>query len=249
MKRFAIALLVVTAAGCSTQPGNFDTPQKATASANAHTELAVAYYEQGQYKTALEEVSKALHANSQYAPAYNVRGLLHMTLQEDTEAEDDFRHSLSLADDPDTHVNYGWFLCQRGRAREAIDQFMVAAKDPLNQNQEKAYLDAGVCSKKAGNKQDAEKYFQRALILHPNLPGALVGMAELAFINGDYAGAKSYFMRYERATLLPLAAEDLLLAVRIERKLGNRSAEANYAMRLNKNYPDSREAQLMKQLK
>ncbi len=241
-----LAVLVMVLAGCTTGSANLDSPEKINASARAHTELAVAYYEQGQYRTALEELDKSLHANSGYAPAYNVRGLVHMTLQEDEDAESDFRRSLSLEDVPDTHINYGWFLCQRGRSGEAIDQFMTAAKDPLNQTPEKAYLNAGVCSKKGGSVQEAERYFQRALILRPKLPGALAGMAELSFIHADYAGAKSYFMRYEQGTTLPLSAADLLLAARIEHKLRNYSAEATYAMRLKKNYPDSREAQLLK---
>ncbi len=244
MRRFAV--LIFALAGCTTGSGNLDNPEKAEASAKAHTDLAIAYYEQGQYKTALEELDKSLRANSRYAPAYNVRGLVHMTLQEDSDAESDFRRSLSLEDNPDTHINYGWFLCQRGREREAINQFMTAAKDPLNQTPERAYLNAGVCSKKGGNVQEAEKYFQRALIVRPKLPGALAGMSELAFIRADYAGAKSYFMRYEQTTTLPLSAGDLLLAARIEHKLRNYSAEAGYAMRLKKNYPDSREAQLLK---
>ncbi len=243
MRRLAWVLLVL-AAGCSTGQGGFDTPEKATASARAHTELAGAYMEQGQYKTALEELDTALRADSRYAPAYNWRGVLHMALQEDAEAESDFRRSLRLEDAPVTHVNYGSFLCQHGRGREAIDQFMSAAKDPLNQNPEIAYVNAGACSKRSGNRQDAERYFQRALILHPKLPGALAGLAELAFINGDVAGAKSYFMRYEQAAGVPLSASELLLAARIEHKLGNHGAEANYATRLKKNYPDSREAQL-----
>lgn len=244
MRWFAVLLLAL--AGCTTESSNLDSAEKIDASAKAHTELAVAYFEKGQYKTALDELDKALRVNSRYAPAYSVRGVVHMTLQEDDEAESDFRRSLSLENDPDTRVTYGWFLCQRGREREAINQLMTAARDPLNQTPEKAYLNAGVCSKKGGNVQEAERYFQRALILRPKLPGALEGLAELAFIRADYAGAKSYFMRYEQATTLPLSAADLLLAARIEHKLGNYNGEASYALRLKKNYPDSREAQLLK---
>lgn len=245
MRNWIVAVVLVLA-GCVTESKSLDTPEKAAASAEVHTKLAALYFEHGQYRTALAELDTALHADSRYAPAYNLRGLLHMTLDEEGEAENDFRRSLSLADEPETYVNYGEFLCQHGRHREGINQFMAAAKDPLNQNAEDAYVHAGVCSKKSGNKQDAERYFQRALILHPKLPEALVGMAGIAFINRDYPGAKSYFMRYEQASPRPLSAEDLLLAARIEHLLGNRSAEAGYAMRLKKNYPDSREAQTLK---
>ncbi len=102
---------------------------------------------------------------------------------------------------------------------------------------------------RAGNRPDAERYFQNALVMRPNLPGALLGLAELTFTNADYAGAKSYFMRYEKASVAPLSAENLFLAVRIERALGNRTAAASYAARLNRDFPASREAQMLKQLK
>jgi type IV pilus assembly protein PilF len=251
MRQFVIVLLFLGLAGCATEsdnPPNLD-PQKAHASAKAHTELAAAYYERSQYKIALDELAKAIHADSQYAPAYNVRGLVHMTLLENGEAEQDFRHSLEIdSANSDTHINYGWFLCQRGREKDAIGHFMIAAKDPLYPAPEKAYLDAGICSKMAGHIQDAETYLQRALLMRPELPEALVQLAEVSFINGDYAGAKSYLMRFER-TKTPLTAENLLLAVRIERGLGNRRAQAAYSAQLSRNFPDSREAQLLKQIK
>lgn len=251
MRVFVMALLAWGLAGCVTQPDNFaeNDPQKAASRAKIHTELAAAYYESAQYKTALEELDKALRADARYAPAYSVRGLVHMTLQEDAEADQDFQHSLNLdASDSDVQNNYGWFLCQHGRMPDAMTHFMAAAKDPLYRAPEKAYLNAGVCSRKAGIMQDAEKYLQRALLMQPNMPEALVNLAEIAFIGGDYMSAKTYYTRFEKQSISP-TAENLLLAVRIEGKLGNRSAAANYAARLKNNFPDSREAQILKQIR
>lgn len=252
MRLFAVLLLVTALAGCATGPeelAHLD-PQKAHDSAKAHTTLAVAYYQQGQYKIALDEAAMAIDADSDYAPAYNVRGLIHMMLLEDSGAEEDFRRSLEIdSGNPDTNINYGWFLCQHGREGDAIKHFMVAARNPLYQTPEKAYLNAGICEKKAGRVQDAERYLQRALLMRPNLPEALVQLAEVSFIHGDYAGAKSYFLRFERASVTPLSAENLLLAVRIERGLGNGRDAAHYAALLRKNYPDTREAQLLNQIR
>jgi type IV pilus assembly protein PilF len=42
-----------------------------------------------------------------------------------------------------------------------------------------------------------------------------------------------------------LSASDLLLAARVEHKLGDRNAEASYKLQLRKRFPDSRETQLM----
>jgi type IV pilus assembly protein PilF len=251
MRQFVLVLLLLGLAGCATEPDELSDldPQKAHASAKAHTELAAAYYERAQYKIALDELATAIRADSDYAPAYNMRGLVHMTLLENAEAEQDFRRSLEIdSANPDANINYGWFLCQRGREKDAIGHFMVAARDPLYQTPEKAYLNAGLCSKMAGHIQDAETYLQRALLMRPELPDALVQLAEVSFINGDYAGAKSYLLRFER-TKTPFTAGNLLLAVRIERGLGDRRAQAAYAAQLSKDFPDSREAQLLKQIK
>jgi type IV pilus assembly protein PilF len=71
-------------------------------------------------------------------------------------------------------------------------------------------------------------------------------LAEWNYDNGDYAGAKSYFMRFSQVAP-DLTAEQLWLAVRIERKMRDRNSEASYALQLRKRYPDSRETQLLSQ--
>ena len=243
-------LFVMGLAGCATQPASSSGPQPTThsqASAKVHTELAASYYERTQLGVALEEVGKALRAEPNYAPAYNVRGLVNMALHEDRQAEEDFQHSLQLDNsDPGTHNNYGWFLCQRGKERDSIKQFMAALKNPLYATPEKSYVNAGVCSKKGVNARDAEEFLQKALALRPNMPEALLGLADMSFSNGDYAGAKSYLMRFAQASEpSSWTAENLWLAVRIEHKLGDRNSEESYALQLRKRFPDSRETQLM----
>jgi type IV pilus assembly protein PilF len=235
--------------GCAA-PSNIDRQSppltRAQASAKIHTELAAAYYERSQLGIALEEIATALQMEANYAPAYSVRGLIYMTLREDAQAEDNFQRSLSIDNkDSESHNNYGWFLCQRGKESESIKHFMAALKNPLYGTPERAYLNSGVCSKKAGNLKDAEEFLQKALIMQPNLSGALLGLADLSVSNADYAGAKSYFMRFEKGSEADLTAENLWLAVRIERGLGDKNSEESYTLQLQKRYPDARETQLI----
>jgi type IV pilus assembly protein PilF len=250
MKLFVMVMLVLLSAGCASSAGRGgDTQQQSAvdvhASAKIHTELAAVYYGQLQYGVALDELKTALSMDSNYAPAYGVRGLVYMALFEDKKAEADFERSLNLdGSDSGTRNNYGWFLCQRGREKESMDQFMEAVKNPLYATPEKAYLNAGLCSKKAGKIKEAEVFLKNALTIQPKMTEALLGMAELSFSKADYAGAKSYFLRLSRLGV-ELAAEDLLLAARIERKLGDRNAEASYKLQLRKRFPESRETQLM----
>lgn len=247
-----VFFLALGLSGCATHSsggGSAGTPQQPgshrEAIARARTALAAQYYDRGQSGVALEELEAALQAEPDYAPAYNVRGLVRMGMHEYQLADKDFQQSLKLdSSDSDTHNNYGWFLCQQGRERESIQHFLAALKNPLYTTPAKANLNAGVCSKKGGNMKDAEEYLQKALVVQPNMPEALFGLADLAFDKGDFAGAKSYFLRFSRMTE-NLTAENLWLAVRIERKLGGKNAENDYAAQLRKRFPDARETQLM----
>ncbi|MDZ4202704.1 MAG: type IV pilus biogenesis/stability protein PilW [Gallionella sp.] len=250
IKILSVLVLLAFLAGCGTPSGGGSTPQpqsnsRGTASARVHTELAGLYYERAQIGVALSEIELALQADRNYAPAYNVRGLLHMTLREYKEAEEAFQQSLKLdKSDSETHNNYGWFLCQQGRETESIPHFMAALKNPLYATPERAYLNAGLCSRKAGNLKDAEEFLQRALVVRPGLGQALYGMAEVSFANGDYVSAKKYFARFSDGND-EMTAEQLWLAVRIERKVGDRNSEASYGMRLRKRYPDAQETRQM----
>lgn len=244
----AAALLAAILSGCATQPASSTGQTISQARAKVHTELAAQYYERAQLGIAMEELGKALKSEPDYAPAYNVRGLINMALREDRQAEEDFQRSLRLdSSDSDAHNNYGWFLCQRGKTQDSIKQFMTALKNPLYATPEKSYLNAGVCSAKGGNARDAEEFLQKALILRPNMPDALLELARLSFDSGDSAGAKSYFLRFVQNKDTPLSAESLWLAVRIERKMGDKNSEESYALQLRKRFPESRETQLLTQ--
>ncbi len=252
MRLFKLLLIALTLTGCASS-GNVSEDEsqmdvtRAQASARNHTELAAAYYERSQYSVALQELGVALRADAGYAQAYNVRALVRMALNEDQQAEEDFRRSLQLdRTNSETHNNYGWFLCQHGRAKESIRQFQDALKNPLYATPETAYVNLGLCSKKAGSMKEAESNLQRALILHPGMPEALYGLADWSYDSGDYAGAKSYFQRFAQAAT-ELNAEQLWLAVRIERKMRDRISEASYALQLRKRFPDSRETKLLLQ--
>lgn len=252
MKLFKLFLIVLLLTGCASSGGGSEgTPRQDTthgqAVARIHTELAASYYERAQYGVALQELGIALQADANFPPAYNVRALVRMALREDDKAEEDFRHSLQLdSANSETHNNFGWFLCQRGQTKESIRQFQEALKNPLYATPEMAYVNLGVCSKKAGLMKEAESNLQRALILRPGMPEALYGFADWSYDRGDYAGAKSYFLRFSQVSP-ELNAEQLWLAVRIERKMRDRNSEASYALQLRKRFPDSRETQLLLQ--
>lgn len=210
--------------------------------ARIHTELAVAYFERGNMGVALEELRVALAADPNYGPAYNVLGLVHMDLKEMDLARNNFERALRISpNDPDANHNYGWFLCQTNQEEQSLRFFLAAVKVPLYATPQKSYAVAGVCAMRKNMDRDAADYFERALRLDPVYPQALISLAQLRYRRGELALARELIGRYNR--VLDATAESLWLALRIERKLGDRTAENNFATQLRREYAGSREYQ------
>lgn len=213
--------------------------------AKVHTELASLYYQSGNMAVALEEIRISLDSDSSYAPAYNVRGLVHMHLRENGAADENFRRALSLAPaDPEISNNYGWFLCSIGRERESLPLFATAIKNALYPTPEKSYINAGICSAKMKDYAAAEDFLLKATRYGARGVPALLPLAELNYQRSQFDDAKRQLAEYHRA--VDGTAESLWLAVRTERKLGDRAAEASFSAQLRRRFPDSREAQDMK---
>jgi type IV pilus assembly protein PilF len=214
--------------------------------ARLRAELAFNYFQRGQLGVAIEEVRSALAADPNFATAYNVLGLINMDLGENAKAEDAFRKALSIApDDSDSLNNYGWFLCQTKREREAIDRFLQALKNPLYPTPDKPYLNAGICSQRIGNEAAAEEYFRKAFTLDPLNAGAMIRLGEMYFKRSEYEKARFYIDRINKN--FDPSAESLWLALRIERKAGDRVSESSFAAQLRRRYPNSPEFQLLQQ--
>jgi type IV pilus assembly protein PilF len=135
------------------------------------------------------------------------------------------------------------FLCDRKRERQAIEHFMAAVKNTLYPFPDRSLVNAGVCARRSGDFAGAESYLQQALKIRPNQPQALFQMADLSYMRGDYVGARGYLSRLSQ--VVQAGAEALWLGVRVERKLGDRNAEASYALQLRNRFPESVEARAL----
>ena len=210
--------------------------------AKLHTELGSLYFQDGNMAVALDELKISIAIDPTYAPAYNVRGLVRLSLREMASAEEDFKKALSLAEnDPEINNNFGWFLCQIGREGESVAYFMRAVKNPLYQTPDRAYLNAGRCSQKAGDLDAAEDYLQKALRIAPDNLQAMMQLATINYKRGNLDQAKKYLSDVLRR--VEPNAEVVWLALRVERRLGDRAAEAGYVSQLRRKFPGSPEYQ------
>jgi len=254
-KGFLLAALALVLTGCAQAPLNPgvqpDTVQTGTLSgevgdprnrARIHTELGSAYFERGNLGVALEELRIAIAADPSFAQAYNVLGLVHMDLRENDVAQRHFERALELSpNDPDTNNNYAWFLCQTGREEKSIGYFLAALKNPLYKTPVRSYVNAGLCSMQKDGGRDAVGYFERALRIEPDNPTALHNLATLQHRRGQLEAARALITRYNKVT--QATAESLWLALRLERKLGDRVAENALATQLRRRFAGSAEYQ------
>lgn len=212
--------------------------------ARIHTELASAYFERGNMGVALEELRIALSADPNYAPAYNVLGLVHMDLRENDIAQRHFERALALSpNDPDINNNYGWFLCRSGREEQSIAYFLAALKNPLYNSPARSYVNAGLCSTGKDGGRAAIEFFERALRSEPDNLLALLNLASIQYKRGQLELARGLVGRFNK--LVEPTSESLWLALRIERKLGDKAAENALAVQLRRRFAGSPEYQAM----
>jgi type IV pilus assembly protein PilF len=214
------------------------------ARAKSHTELAAAYYQRSNLGVALEELRIATAADPGYAPAHSLLGLVYMDLKEQSLAAQSFERALNLApNDGDINHNYGVFLCQTKREPDSIKYFMQAVKNPLYATPSRSWSAAGVCTLRTDRPKEAEQYFERALRLQPDEPAALLNLGQIRYKQGKMDQARLLVARYNK--LDQGSAESLWLALRIERKAGQKVAEQSFANQLRRRFPGSPEYQAL----
>lgn len=244
----ALALAVLAAcAGPGNAPAELKTVSDQTAAekrAAIRLQLAVEYYQQGKYEIALDEIKKAIAADPDYADAYGVRALIYTAIGQLPLAEENYQHALRLAPrNPELANNYGSFLCQSvNRPAEAMRQFEAALRNPTYRTPVRALVNAGLCSLKTRNTDAAERYLLDALRYNPDLPATTAGLARVYYERRDYQRAGFFIHRLTEVSKLDtLSADALWLAIRVQRKLGDRSMEASLLAQLRRRFPGSPE--------
>ncbi len=235
-----LCLLIPVLTACT--PENARRDEDIAPAARINTELGAAYIRDHNYDRAMKKLKRALREDSSYPLAHSTIAVLYEQLGEMGRADEHFRTALRL--DPKNaaiHNNYGGFLCRRGRLKEAEAQFELAATNPLYENAEFAYTNAGLCALKIPDKAKAEKYFRAALNKQPRFAPALFHMAQLSYENKHYLSARAYLQRYSEVAKETPAY--LWLGIQVETKLGDQNAVASYSLRLKGKFPDSPEAQ------
>lgn len=252
-----VAIVPLVLMGCANTPASREssvqTPVSQQAAvgdarqrAKAHADLGLVYLREGQLNVALDEARIAIEADASYPLGHNLLALVQMYLKENRAAEESFAQALRLASaDPEINNNYGWFLCQTGRERESLNYFFIASKSQLYATPTKPLTNAGICAFRVEDLKAAEDFLIKALRADPLNGDAQFLLADICYRTGRFTEAR---MRLGELHKLgePLV-ESAWLALRVERKLGDREAEGRYATLIRRKFQDSREYQLLMQ--
>jgi type IV pilus assembly protein PilF len=246
MKRTAwacAAALLLCLNGCVHDPRFKKASPQQTAQTNM--QLSIEYMKLGRLAEARNFIELALAEDGQNADIQMTSGLVYERLRETARAEHGYATAYRLGRrDPNIVNAYAGFLCRNSKPQQGEKLFVEAASDPTYRTPEVALVNAGVCVRGTGDLLDAEKYFNRALAVRPDLPEALLQLGNIEFDRGDAAQAAEMVKRY--LSVNPPAPEVLWLGMRAARKLGDNVGAAAYARRVQTEFPNSEQALMMR---
>jgi type IV pilus assembly protein PilF len=254
MLRLAFAALLLGLAACTSTvtrtevkgDGKVEAPptdeRSAKKLAGIRLELASLYFTRGQFNTALTETKKAIEGYPNYSQAYDLSGLIYASLGNPSQAEASFQRALQIEPgNADAMQNYGWFLCQNQRYKEADAQFQQALVQPNYRGAATTLRAMGNCQARDGRLADAEASLMRSYQLDPGSAATAFNLAGVQYRRGEYERARFYIDRVNKSTQQS-NAQTLWLAARIEQKLGNQAMAQTLGRELLERYPKSAEA-------
>lgn len=245
-----VMTLISVLSACHSSPPTYQPPDRSRKpepkqAAVANMQMAIEYMRLNNLSRARERIERALDEAPENPNVQETAGLVYERLNEMPKAQRAFSAAARLGkQDPAIQNSYAGFLCRTGKTAAGEKLFVQVARDPAYQTPEVALLNAGVCVGAAGDVVDADRYFNRALAIRPNMPEALLQLGNLAYDRGDSAQALTLVQRY--LAVNPPTPEILWLGFRAERKLGDNTAAAGYARRVQSEFPDSDQAQSMR---
>jgi type IV pilus assembly protein PilF len=238
-----LAVALLGAAACSHNNGFKKSSPQQTAATDM--QLAIEYMKLNRMAESREFVERALKEDPSNANVQLTSGIVYERLRENALAERGYASAYRIGRrDPNMVNAYGAFLCRTGKAPAGEKLLMEAANDPVYPTPEIALVNAGQCVRGVGNLVDAERYFNRALAIHPNLPEAMLQLGNIAFDRGDATEALAMVQRY--LAVNPPTPEILWLGFRAQRKLGDKVAAAGFARRVQSEFPNSEQALMMR---
>lgn len=219
--------------------------------AKVRTDLAAQYIREGKLDVAMQQLEQAFGANSRYAPAYDMMGVL---LQKEgspsnlAKADGYFRRAIEI--DPEfmqAYNNYGVYLAKVGKHKEAIAQFEIAGAALGYTGRTSALENLGISYERLGDTANAKQTFIKAIGTNRSAAIARVELINIYLKEGNSLKAKEVYDELDRlANGRILPAEVILQGIKIAIAQNNRTAQQKLSQELLSIYPLSDEAKRLK---
>ena len=219
--------------------------------ARVRTSLAAQYIRKNELDTAQRQLEKAFAADSRYAPAYDMMGVL---LQQEgsrinlEKADQYFKKAIALDKDfEQAHNNYGVYLSQMKRYSEAAAQFEVAGAALGYEGRIGALENLGRTYLQLGDRSAASKAFLRALDGNRN---SIIAHIELVDLLLEQQRVPQAQRLYDETLVLVqgqgISPRLLLQGIKLAAAQNNIATRQQLAQQLLSAYPLSEEAKQLK---
>lgn len=143
-------------------------------------------------------------------------------------------------------TNYAVFLYGNNEKEAALVGFKGVVASPFYSNKWIAFTYLGLYDLQNKQQRAAEINFYFALRNNPSYAPALIEMARIRYAKAEMMSARGFIERYfsHAGYTKPLAG--LMLAIKIERSLGDEEMVAKYQLELTRGYPFSDAAEQIK---
>lgn len=235
--------LMLAISGCVSSTSNVAEFEADDAdAAKQYYQLGARYYRNGSYELARDRLKLALEFEPRMAMGHYTLALTYEQLENARLATEHYEAAVRYEPKNYDALNaYAVFLCRQREFDEARRQFEKAVSVVENDTAEVMLTNAGVCMSRKPDFEQAEVFFRKAIQRKPSYGEALIQMSALKHKTGNDLHARAFLQRYlERND--PSAAV-LYLGYQIEEKLGDERASGEFVDQLLRDFPDSSEAQ------
>ncbi len=219
--------------------------------ARVRTSLAAQYIRKNELDTAQRQLEKAFAADSRYAPAYDMMGVL---LQQEgsrinlEKADQYFKKAIALDKDfEQAHNNYGVYLSQMKRYSEAAAQLEIAGAALGYEGRIGALENLGRTYLQLGDRSAASKAFLRALDGNRN---SIIAHIELVDLLLEQQRVPQAQRLYDETLVLVqgqgISPRLLLQGIKLAAVQNNIATRQQLAQQLLSAYPLSEEAKQLK---
>ncbi|UYZ82909.1 type IV pilus biogenesis/stability protein PilW [Entomomonas sp. E2T0] len=246
LKILLLTISCLIIAACVTEfdgkKGTLQTEKGRTEAIQAYIDLAVGYVREGQTEQAKQPLLDALKLDSSSVDANATMAYIFQLEKDPIHAEEYFKKALSSEPDSARVLNnYGVFLFQQNRLPEAKQVFLKASQDNFYSGRSMIFENLGLISVQQQDWKTAEDYFQRALRLNRDRVVSILSLANVYYMQGDYANASRYYNGFVATVEGRQSPQSLLLGIRLSNALNDKVKAANYASQLEQLYPSSAE--------